>query len=299
MANIQTIQPLEIWFEDERPSYNKFNSNIRDTIDTMVANDDLINTGLSELLRGVGAEQAVMPMVMSSAPTGWTREPSFTDGTVLRVTDGSTVPPGASPTATGGVVGGSWTISGINSSVDGAHTHTMEAHTHSLSGHTHSSSGHAHTMGNHGHSYSSTHSHTVAASADTATENYRSNFSVPSSGADVRSSSAIGPTNISVQMIFRSASSPFNYGYTQFGASHVHTLPSHTHSASDGSTGSTGTTSTNNTGSGTPGVGAPTSDVTSLATADTTSSDGGHSHTASHDGSWVPKHVTVIICSKD
>lgn len=272
MANITAVTS-DPWFESERPTFQKFSLSINAKVSTLIANQNLINSEVDSLLQGAtsGANQAKIIFVMTSAPTGWTRDPSFTSGYILRVTDGSTVPSGESPSAVGGVQGGSWTISGVSMSTVSSHTHSM-THTHTLAGHTHSSSSHTHTMGNHSHTLAA-HTHTVAASSNVTLSGH----------------SSLGDYYDSLL--------PLEIGADSF---HTHILPSHSHGGVTGNPyDAFSSVTTNNTGAGTATTGAPSSDVTGASSASETGSNSSHTHTVSHTPSWVPRCTSTIVCTKD
>ncbi len=275
MAILQNIADVEPFFPGELPSHEKFTEEFTQKVNTLITNHVIVNDATELLLQGVsgGAEQAKLTFALASAPDGWTRDLSFTTDTLLRVTDGSTLPPGASPTATGGSEGGSWTITGTTTVAETDHTHTMNAHVHDMShshtggSHTHPSPAHTHLHGNHSHSISSG-SQVIQQSGDSNQDH----------SGDINSI----PPGVSVARL------------------HVHTTTIHSHG---------GTTSAVNPSSAENGGFFETAASDSLigsaspgntgGNSSTSGTGGSHNHTPSHDGSFRPKYLNMIVCSKD
>lgn len=262
------------WFSGERTSYEKFTENTTDIINRLIDNIVDINDVLELLLQGAigGIEQAIIPFAIASSPTGWTRHIASGNDNIIRVTDGSTLPPGAVPTATGGAIGGSWTIIGTTSVAAGSHTHTMNNHTHSLNAHTHTIT-HTHIMTSHTHVIDS-HTHTINTETGLVS-------SVPTVTTDQ-------VVNYSTQLSYYSTSD------------HTHTIPDHNHGGTSGvGSGTSGEASVANIDSTGAETGTPSSDTTGVPSTNTTGSNGSHSHVISYDSSWRPKYLNVLACSKD
>lgn len=271
MANIEPIVAVARWYLRETPLSSKFNVELCGKINQLITNNEIVNSALEELLQGTigGSEQAKIPFGVAAAPTGWTRDITFVTDRILRVTDGSTLPSGANPTATGGADGGAWAISGATTDEVGSHTHDLGNHTHSMSSHTHTLTSHTHGIPAHTHSI--THYHTI-----------------PNQGA-MTSGSATATS------IYRSSSVS---GYMS-NNTHEHTTDEHDHGGSTGNN-----VSTTDAGSGTSGSASSTVDIsptntTSVPSTNITGTTANHSHTISHDSSWRPKYLNVIICKKD
>ena len=160
MATLTSIPYVSSFFTREQPTSAKFTSDIRNKMNSLIDNHVLINDHLKNLLQGAsgGLEQAKIPLGITSAPTGWTRDIVFATDQILRVTDGVTVPSGISPTAIGGSSGGNWTLSGITLVAVGNHTHVM-THTHTMQNHTHSVAGHYHSSD---HVHTANHTHVIS-----------------------------------------------------------------------------------------------------------------------------------------
>jgi len=276
MATIVPIDNVDAFFKDERIAYQKMISVLGESITTLISTQNSISSELDTMLYGVsgGIDQAVLLMTMASAPSGWTRDIGYTEGAVLRVTDGSTAPPGDSPSHTGGNEGGSWVISGVTVDNVSNHNHGI-THIHTLSNHNHGST-HFHTMNNHTHA-SDDHTHTITPESTTI-----------GNMTDANPDKYEYPTGS-------------YYGYSKTVHTHTPGLNTHSHGGTTlGVLGSPTTTavSTNNTQDSTFQSGSPT--VDSGASSVSTSSDNGeHNHTLNTSSSWRPKYVTAIVCSKD
>lgn len=272
MANIVSITPLPTWTIREFGSASKLNSQVVGKLNSLISNQILVNTGLSELLQGAtgGSEQAKIPFVRSAAPAGWTRDTDFLTDHLLRTTDGTTVPPGASPTVMGGVHGGSWTITGLTSTVSGDHTHDM-SHTHTMGNHTHTVASHTHGM-DHTHVLGP-HTHTVDATG------------LVTSGGNQGETRAI------------SSDSSSNSGVTlqihRHTADHTHTLEATNSPVTSGGSNVANTSSVADTTS------TPSTNSTGDTSSVNSSSDGNHSHTISQDGTWRVHYTNVLMCKKD
>lgn len=264
MADIVNIPESAAWSLRELVSLSKLNAHVVTKIGLIDQNHQIINDALVEVLQGAsaGSEQAKIAFVLASAPTGWTRDTSFSTDNFLRVTDGSTIPAGASPTHIGGAQGGSNTISGLSSSVAGSHSHTA-VHTHTMS-HTHTLAAHTHTMD---HTHTLSHTHTTSSEAITT-------------GSGGGESSAKTWTG-----------NPIGYipAHTH-DLTHTHTLNSASPSVSS-HTGSTGSSSD----SADTGPSAANTDSESSSP----STVSGHSHTIIHDGLWRPLYLNILMCKKD
>lgn len=273
MANITFVAQVETFFQREVPPFSKLNAQITSKINTINDNVNLINVGIETLLQGVagGAEQANIPFIMASAPTGWTRDVTQSPDAVLRVTDGVTPPPGASPTAAGGQQGGNWQITGSSAAANSAHAHSLQLHSHVIGGHTHTVGAHAH---NDGHSHEQgTHGHNITGSGSQNLGN--------------ASQSGLGNVNVTPQ------------DTSVAKQSHGHTLSGHNHIGPGGDGGGTtgessiGTTNNNSNGildthGGSTGTGPGN-----------TSNDGSHIHTVNHSNTWRPKYLNILMCTKD
>jgi len=281
----------EPFFPNESVSGLKMWTQISAKINILISDQQSVNTYLNTILQGAsaGADQAKTVFFMSAAPDGWIRDISIESDCLLRSCDTSTVPPGSSPSAVGGVSGGSWTVSGIDMASSTTHTHVC-SHRHDFhSGHTVPS--HTHTMGNHDHTY--IHTHAISARSSTVTVNSGENWGV-----------------------IYNASVPD--GVLDFlSSSHTHSLASHDHGGVTSSSGTTmGNISTNNTGTSyrTESVGGNPVDPSSSLTLENGSYTGGstgstsvttlpeespHTHTVTSDGTWRPLYSTVIVCEKN
>lgn len=267
MATLQTLNSSDFFMLGEHPTNYKFEKQVYENISKLLTNEAAIDSDIKILIQDStgGAEQGKIPFFRSSAPTGWTRDTSFTNDSILRVTDGATMPSGDSPTATGGQSGGSWTMSGITTSSAGSHTHSFD-HTHSLGSHTHTYPAHTHTITSHTHSVDS-HTHTVPSlSTSTVTSSLTHN-------------NITGGTN------FRYSDKQHNHDAT------------HTHSPGNSGGITSSDTTVADTSSAAPTTGAASGASASDSPVLSTTSD--HTHTISHDGSWRPAYTNVIICKKD
>ena len=269
MAIIETVENVEPFFPGELPSHEKFTEEFSQKVNIINTNHVIINDALELLLQGIsgGAEQAKMPFALAAAPDGWTRDVSFTTDHLLRVTDGVTVPPGVSPTATGGAEGGDWTITGTTTVAASGHTHNMNDHSHSIS-HSHAGGSHTHTGANHNHTLPS-HSHAIFSSGGGF-----SSFNIPNQG--------VTKVGLVVQAVRQ----------------HRHTVVAHDHGGTTNPN-----TGTNATSSHTTDAANATSSTASPSQSDgnnsVSSNTGGHNHTVSHAGNFRPKYLNMLICSKD
>lgn len=283
MASIVNIQPVTPWSVRDFGSASKLNSQVSNKILAVYQNQVITNYDLGLLFQGVsgGPEQAKIPFVKSSAPTGWSRDTSFLTDHVLRVTDTSTVPPGASATATGGQHGGSWTITGIAASVDPGHTHTLADHTHTMGNHTHAMTSHSHGM-NHVHNDTG-HTHTTYYSL----------------------TSSMTGANSCLSFDRYSVDGSYYHVYTA-NCSSTHTLgdgvslyTSHNHAFGTTASGNTSAPNVTETGTSSGTSGTPSNNTTGIPSQPNTGSSGSHSHSISHDGSWRPGYLNVLICRRD
>lgn len=270
MATITTVSPLESWFVREQPTSSKFNSELRNKANTIITNHVIINNSLEQLLQGVsgGAQQAKISFALPAAPTGWTRDISVSDDQTLRVTDGSTLPPGANPIVTGGSEGGTWSVTGLTTDSTANHNHTLANHTHTLGNHTHSMAGHTHGSGVHTHSTVS-HNHTYASDIVP--------HGTPSATTDT----------------ITSGGSPVAGDHTHDQANHTHSVVGMVPSGLSG-VGSGTTLPTSAEISGGSGVTPGTQPLTNI-----TGSTGSHNHSVSNDGTWRPEYLNVLLCKKD
>lgn len=279
MADITDVEPLSSWSLREIVMASKLNSQLVSKITLIKDNQVTINTASELLLQGVagGIHQAKIPFAMAAAPTGWERDTGFLTDHILRVTDGSTLPPGANPTIVGGAHGGDWSITGLSSLIDPDHTHTLYLHTHSMA-HTHTFPTHTHSMQSHTHQTVG-HTHTIYPSTIAFT----------------------GVTGTTTFSTWGGSESKMSTGYHGHYTNHGHpyggeNVPGATGSGGDGltsgvssptETSPSGTTVNSMSGSGYVGnyTGA-------------TGIGGGHSHTINHDGTWRPKYLNMLMCKK-
>lgn len=271
MATIVSIADVEPFFPGEHPSNEKFTEEFTQKFNAINSNHVIINDSLELLLQGIsgGGEQAKIPLALSSAPDGWTRDISFSTDHVLRVTDGSTLPPGASPNSTGGGEGGSWTITGTTSVAESDHTHTMNAHTHFMS-HSHSGGAHTHFTALHTHS-DPQHAHAIGGTPGATTS---------SVSATVGAKSRLGGDANAL--------------------THTHDITSHNHGGTVSEDTITTSASSGATDSGDVDLDGPsTSPSNTDPNSDVSSGSASHNHTPSHDATWRPKYLNVLICSKD
>ena len=283
MANIISVSPLASWFLREQPVSSKFNSELKNKMNSLISNHVIINNGLEQLIQGAsgGAQQAKILFGLAAAPTGWTRDASVPEDRVLRVTDGVTLPPspqGSSPTAIGGENGGQDgnIIVGFGSDTVGSHTHDLANHTHILANHTHS-------MDNHTHGVS--HTHTMLSHPHT----------YPSSElGEMRF--FIDPFNSVENIKFE-----FGAGVSVAQINHSHTNAAHTHTASGFGILVPGSDTGTETGNPTslPGSGGSGGSISNGPSTNTSGSTGLHSHSISNDGTWRPSYLNVLLCKKD
>lgn len=131
MANITSITAVEAWFLREIPSHTKLTAQLTNKVNTLIANQVLINAALEQLLQGAtgGSEQAHLAMYNTSAPTGWTQVTSHNDMVIRLVNTTGGVAGANDPKGTGGA----WAVTGLSSGMEAAHTHGMSSHTHTIS----------------------------------------------------------------------------------------------------------------------------------------------------------------------
>jgi hypothetical protein len=276
MSIITPISYAIPWYIRENPTSAKFTAEVNSKLNILILNQISVNDYTDELLQGStgGAEQARVPLLMVSAPSGWTRDAAVISGSTLRITDGVTVPPGVDPNIIGGQAGGSWTVSGCSAASTANHTHTMGTHTHSTN-HSHTAPVHSHDLGSHTHPIA-THAHSGLASIGGESKN-----------------SDYG----NLLLWIGGTLSPFG---TVVSSGHTHTIGTHSHGGSyTSNTGTTGGPSSNTTGSSTVTITDQSSVISGTPSDDVSGSSGAHLHTIAHDGSWSPKFATVIICTKD
>jgi hypothetical protein len=268
MNDITTVSAPLSWYLREIPASVKFSSEATDKINTLIANQIVINNYLDRLLVGSkgGTEPApaTLPMAVPSSPTGWSRDMSILNDQILTISNSS-----------GLTTGGNWSMTGgMTLSTDGAHTHTTGSHIHDLS--------HAHTSINHSHAMSHTHNlvHTHIINLETVSTGQASEVLRTATG---RYTNYVGD-------IFTA------YNATLTGDEHTHSIQ-HQHIAS---------TETVALGSMTPLTTAEAAAVystysgnTSATTNDTTTSEGGHTHSVTGDSSWRPRYMNMIMCRKD
>ncbi len=265
MPTLTYITPVRTWEVREILSASALMSEIYSKIQVLNTNLETINTYQVNLLKGTdgGVEQAKMPFYHIAAPTGWTRDATFADDVMLRVTDGSTVPPGADPNINGGEHGGGWTIIGMSLSTPSNHSHTM-SHTHNLINHTHGSGGHSHTQTDHSHSVTDSHSmlgRTITLDASAT------------AGDGLAAGPMIWPTTTHTH----TGVNTHTINETKALGSAVPTITSEsTTSTSSISTNTSGDSSSSNTDSVNIGV-----------------------HSLVFDGLWRPSYTNIIICKKD
>lgn len=268
MTAIAPVTDVDPFFIGERPSYNKFLGEVTTKTNTLITNSVLMANAINQLIQGAegGAEQAKIPFSLATAPEGWTRDATFLDDHLMRVTDGVTVPDGADPTVVGGDHGGDWTITSITSIAALAHVHT-QSHTHDIA-HYHTTTTHSHPM---------SHSHTL-----------------PSHTHDIPNTALQLPADMFSYAVI-SAASGTNYAYR----THTHQLVAHNHGGtSTGSGDSTWTQSNSYTGTSTPSSSTLAASSGNASTTDTGSS-GGHAHAISANGAWRPKYQNLIVCKRD
>lgn len=292
MPEINNIAYMEPFFEGEYITKEKLNLQVKDKVNVLIQNQETINTYLNSLLQGAsaGVDQAKTIFMMASAPTGWIRDLSADVDSVIRITDGSTAPPGENPTADGGSVGGDWEITGLPNLTASDHTHSYGSHYHLIgdygTGHTHTTSGHVHTLRNHTHTLAS-HLHSIGGSYTNSS--YRS--TQHGDGYDIIYYIYNGPTSS------RSSGS----STTDF-KDHRHIMSYHNHNGSTSLDGG-GTLSlidTNNTGSSVSSVSwGGGNEYTGAAGTISTSAAGGHTHTPSSSGVWRPLYVSGVACEKN
>lgn len=272
MANIIFVAPVESYSQREVPPFSKLNAQIVSKINTIRDNTVIINTGLETLLQGAagGSEQANIPFALSSAPTGWTRDLTFSTDRALRITDGVTGTSGANPNNTGGGEGGDWQIIGSSSGLSPDHQHDLQNHKHNIGTHTHTITGHTHTD-LHTHQQVS-HTHPDDLQAPTLSSNLIEPFAL------------VGATSPDVTVATRA---------------HTHTTPNHNHGLASNGDGTTSIPSDGTTGISTGGISDAAVSENAGASPDLTSNSGGHLHTVNHGTSWRPKYLNIIMCKKD
>jgi hypothetical protein len=262
-----TINPF---FTLEYPSSIKFNLAVNNNIQNLIQNDTLLDNYVTSMFQDLsgGAEQATIPHFRTTAPSGWTRNVLYSADYILRVTDGSSIPVGDNPEHRGGYTGGSWSITSLSISSTGSHNHTI-GHAHGLGSHTHTFPSHNHTQA-HTHTIYS-HTHSLAGSTDTG------------GTAGDYGTRPNGPYPV------------FPARASATAASHSHGM-SHTHTTTGGDF-SSGTAASAFTSS----VSTSTGEETGLSgsTDVTTATDGSHLHSITHDASWRPKYLDILVCSKD
>lgn len=277
MAAITSIDKISQWAFRQFGSASNLNAQIVAKVNLLISNHEAMNENAEFLLQGAsaGIEQAKIPMTKPSAPTGWTRDVSIGSDALLRITDGTTTPPGDSPTATGGGSGGSWTINGISTTPAGGHSHES-THTHTTE--------HSHTISSHYHGID--HTHTVPGHSHT-------------SGLDgVISSTVSGWTSTgafyydtSTPMAALPEPSDITDHSTQHASTHWHSVGS----VSDEVTSHPSSTESSNTTDSTATTSVSSTGTSSLSTGVLSS----HTHTIAHDANWRPRYVNIIICGKD
>ena len=277
MATLTPITTVDSWFPEERVTNNKMYNEITTKVNILIDNHILINNQLNNLIQGelAGIDQGILMFGLASAPTGWTRDITFSTDKILRVTDGRTVPPGDTPVVDGGTEGGSWTLLGMSMTLEGTHSHTMVSHTHSMS-HTHTAGDHTHAISTHTH-YLPKHSHTITgqpAGTYTITVPPAAAYYIRPGGTVTASLSGI-----------------------------THSRGAHNHGG--GSTQTIGATYTAGLYGGVSGSSNPKfgtispSTSTSLPSVTSTDSYTSHNHAISHDALWRPKYVNIMACKRD
>jgi hypothetical protein len=274
MPTLTYITPIRTWEVREILSASALMSEIYSKIQVLNTNLETINTHQINLLKGAdgGAEQAKIPFHHATAPTGWTRDATFTNDVMLRVTDGSTVPPGADPNVNGGGHGGGWTITGVSLSTPSDHSHTM-SHTHDLQNHTHATVLHSHTHTSHSHSL---------------TVDGAYSHSVPAAGVTTG-----GPTALDSILI---ASYPIaSNSHTHYDA-HGHTIH---HASGYMVPFSLGTASPATTSETTGTTATPSTNTSGDSSVGSTDSKNIGVHSITHDGIWRPAYSDILMCKRD
>jgi hypothetical protein len=277
MPTLKSIGTSEAFFTSEHLSNQKM-CTITTSINDLIDNQVVLSSYVELLLQGSagGAEQTNTPLVMPSAPTGWTRDITIATDNLLRITDGATVPPGADPVALGGQSGGVWAVTGVSTSLSDAHVHTMQNHTHTLSSHTHDISTHDHVIGSHSHTTDHRHgtgytSHMISGSTSNVT--------------------------IHAQQVYgQGVSSNYHY-HGWYGSLLYHTPSGYTDSASPGATGTPSATRTS--ASALLTTDSLSVNITGDPSSNNTSSEAGHTHIVTHNGLWRPGYLNIIMCKKD
>lgn len=263
MPTITLISEPSDWFLRERPSSVKFNAEIVNKINSLIGNHEDIDQYLRILIQGSigGSEQGKIPFALPSAPTGWTRDILVSSDTIMSVS------------SSGGIVSGTWTVSGLSSSSEDAHTHSLSSHTHSYD-HTHTSVAHSHTM-DHSHTFS----HRHAAPSEAVVTTGANASTDPHYMGVTRSTPLIPPRIANISVPGHTHTYTHTHEMNNFNGAPVLPMTGSTTESSAGVSSVTGTSGT--------------------SSPDTTSSVGTHNHTLSHDGAWRPKYLNMIICRKD
>lgn len=279
MATITTITHLSSLFLREQPVSSKLNSEFRDKVNILIDNNNTINTVLEETLAGSisGASQAKIAFGLPAAPTGWTRDTSFSSDFLIRITDGVTLPPtppGSNPTVVGGEQGGQDFnfIVGLDTNFIGDHNHTLANHTHSLNNHVHNLIDHFHS--------GTAHTHSMA--------DHHANHTVNPFTQTLSTEPAIGPhPNAQFAAEFISA------------APHTHFPAAHGHQLTDTVGGTSGPGAGTGPTSALPGSSGSGSDITNGPSTNTSGNGGTHNHSIANDGTWRPRYLNILLCKKD
>jgi hypothetical protein len=258
----QPFNPPVLWHLREIPVKSKFSSEITAKCNILIGNQTIVNTYLVNLLQGAsgGTQQANLPMATQYAPTGWSRNTSIQNDTILVVTLGA-----------GLASGGDWAISGVTLSSELDHTHTTQSHTHDIS-HTHIASTHSHIM---------THTHTFDHTHNMNNESVETEFTAPTGFDHLGVTSAAWSESVFINTTTQGHKHTYVHGHTLVTKAPIVESQSTSYTAlgADAYTTFTGNSS--------------------ITSNDTTDLSGAHTHGMTSDSSWRPSYMNIIACRKD